>query len=97
MNTVRITNFIFDTGVYFAAHLSNGGARIGMNGVIALDVLANHALYTQIVALTPDLAEEFIDSQIESGRIDLRTICHHLQPSAPASIGTQPPVFRRLP
>lgn len=65
----HITDFIFDNGEYFAAHLDNGGARVGMNGYIALDVPAGHALHADVLALTPDTAEAFIDAQIEAGRI----------------------------
>lgn len=65
----RITEFIFNTGEYFAAHLDNGGARVGMNGYIALDVPASHSLHADVLALTPSTAEAFIDAQVEAGRI----------------------------
>lgn len=69
--TAKISEFIFDNGEYFAAHTADGGARVGMNGVVALQVPAGHALHSEIVALTADAAEAFIDAQIEAGRIDL--------------------------
>lgn len=67
----HITEFIFDNGEFFAAHLDNGGARVGMNGAVALDVPAGHGLHAEVLALTPDTAEAFIDAQIEAGRIPL--------------------------
>lgn len=72
MNRAAIAKFIFDNGEYFAAHTADGGARVGMNGVVALQVPAGHDLHSEIVTLTDDTAEAFIDAQIEAGRIDLR-------------------------
>jgi hypothetical protein len=65
------TQFLFDNGEYFAAHTSDGGARVGMNGVVAFEVPAGHALHADILALTEATAEAFIDAQIEAGRIPL--------------------------
>ena len=67
-----ITDFIFDDGEFFAAHTDDGGARVGMNGITSLQVPADHALRAEILALTLDTVEAFIDAQIEAGRIDLR-------------------------
>lgn len=65
----KITQFIFDDGEYFAAHTENGGARVGLKGFIALQVPAGHALREEIVSLTPQTVEAFIDRQIEAGVI----------------------------
>lgn len=72
MNAAHTTSFVFDNGEYFVAHLDNGGARVGINSVIALDVPANHALYAEILALSESTVEDFIDLQIAAGRIDPR-------------------------
>ncbi|KAA0178793.1 hypothetical protein FX016_22945 [Cupriavidus gilardii] len=72
MKATRIAGFLFDNGEFFAAHLDDGGARVGMNGVVALDVPAGHELHSEILALTPATVESFIDQQIGAGRIDLR-------------------------
>jgi hypothetical protein len=67
-----LTEVFFDDGEYFVGLLHNG-ARVGMNGVVALDVPWNHALYPTMVALqnASDI-ENFIDTQVEAGRIDPR-------------------------
>lgn len=70
--TISNNGFIFDNGEFFVAKTTQGGARVGMNGVVALQVPADHALRDEILALTPDTVEAFIDAQIEAGRIDLR-------------------------
>lgn len=67
--TKKITQFIFDDGEYFAAHLEEGGLRVGMNGLMALDVPAGHDLYAEILGLDEVTTEAFIDRQIEAGRI----------------------------
>jgi hypothetical protein len=72
MNAAHTTTFLFDNGEYFAAHLDNGGARVGMNSIVALDVPADHDLYPAILALNESTVEEFIDDQIMAGRIDPR-------------------------
>lgn len=41
----RIAEFVFDTGEYFVARLQDGGVRVGMNDVVALDVPAGHELH----------------------------------------------------
>lgn len=69
--SARTTSFIFDNGEYFAAHLNNGGIRVGMNGVCALDVPAGHPLYAEAMAVTENTVEAFIDAQVEAGRIDI--------------------------
>lgn len=71
MNASHTTEFLFDNGEYFAAHTSNGGVRVGMNSIVALEVPADHELYAEMIALTEDNAEAFIDAQIEAGRIPL--------------------------
>jgi hypothetical protein len=73
MTNAHTTQFIFDNGEFFVAHLDNGGARVGMNDVLALDVLADHALYAEILSLNESNVEDFIDSQVEAGRI----VFHH--------------------
>lgn len=70
-NLAHTTEFLFDNGEYFAAHTADGGARVGMNGVVALQVPADHALYAEMIALTESNVEAFIDSRIESGHIPL--------------------------
>lgn len=72
MKNAQITALIFDNGEFFAAQLNNGGVRVGMNGVVALNVPAGHELHAQVAGLTLATVEDFIDAQIEAGRIDLR-------------------------
>lgn len=71
--TAHTTKFVFDNGEFFVAHLDNGGARVGMNNVVALDVPADHDLYNEILALNADNVEAFIDTQVEAGLI----VFHH--------------------
>jgi hypothetical protein len=65
-------NFNFDTGTFFAAHTSNGGIRVGMNGLCAIEFPPGHPMFAQADALTPDTVEAFIGAQVEAGRIDIR-------------------------
>jgi hypothetical protein len=64
--------FNFDTGTFFAAHTSNGGIRVGMNGLCAIEFPQGHAMFALADALTPATVEAFIDAQVEAGRIDIR-------------------------
>ena len=62
-NTVTIrtghtTAFIVDGRDYFAAHLDNGGARVGMVSGTAFDFPASHDTYPQLVALDGEEAAE---------------------------------------
>jgi len=69
----QTTEFNFDNGEYFAAHTDNGGFRIGMNGVAAIEVPASHPLYADMANLSSAQAiENFIDACVESGHIDIR-------------------------
>jgi len=68
------TGFIFDNGEYFAAHLDNGGVRVGMNGYIALDLPANHPLYAEAAALTVEQADDFITRRVEDGTIPIDSL-----------------------
>ena len=69
----QTTNFNFDNGEYFAAHTDNGGFRVGMNGVVAVEVPSSHALYAEMANLSNAQAiENFIDACVESGHIDIR-------------------------
>lgn len=63
------TEFKFDNGEFFAAHTNNGGYRIGMNGVCAIEYPAGHADRAAVEAITLDNVEAFIDSQVEVGNI----------------------------
>jgi len=65
-------NFKFNTGEFFAAYTSNGGFRVGMNGVAAIEFPVGHAGFAEAEALTPATVETFIDAQVEAGRIDIR-------------------------
>ena len=66
------TNFKFDNGTYFAAYTNTGGIRVGMIGLVAIEFPAGHDVFDQADALTPETIEEFIDAQVEAGRIDIR-------------------------
>lgn len=68
---MAITGFIFDNGEYFAAHLENGGVRVGMNGLVALDLPAGHRLYDEAATLTAEHADDFITRRVEDGMIPL--------------------------
>lgn len=63
------TEFKFDNGEFFAAHTDNGGYRVGMNDVVAIEFPANHANRAEAEALTLETVEAFIDSQVENGNI----------------------------
>ncbi|MEO7493386.1 MAG: hypothetical protein ABIV04_00440 [Massilia sp.] len=45
---------------------------VGMNGVIAIEFPAKHESFAQADALTAETVEDFIDAQVEAGRIDIR-------------------------
>lgn len=66
------TTIICDTGDYFAAHLDNGGVRIGMVGGVCHDVPAGHSSYDAIAAANDETVESIFDSLIETGQIDIR-------------------------
>ena len=56
------TAFIVDGRDYFAAHLDNGGARVGLVGGVAFDFPASHDTYAWIISLaTEDEAETLFD------------------------------------
>jgi hypothetical protein len=42
-----------------------------MNGVIAIEFPAGHAMRAEAEAVTLDTVEAFIDAQVENGNIDL--------------------------
>lgn len=69
MNASHTTEFHFDNGTFFAAHTSNGGFRVGMNDVCAIEFPAGHAVRAEAEALTLDTVEAFIDSQVDAGNI----------------------------
>nr|WP_297388317.1 hypothetical protein [uncultured Roseateles sp.] len=71
MTQARTTEFLFDGDDYFAAHLDNGGVRFGLKHVHCIDALAGTPLHAEILALTPDTAEEFHDRLIEVGHLTL--------------------------
>lgn len=63
------TEFKFDNGVYFAAHTSNGGFRVGMNGFCAIEFPAGHAGRAEAEAVTLRDVEAYLDAQVEKGNI----------------------------
>jgi hypothetical protein len=68
------TQFLFDDGEYFAAHTDNGGIRVGMNAVVAIEFPAGHELHAEAATLdNAESIEAFIDAQIEAGRIPLNS------------------------
>ena len=67
------TNFKFDNGTFFAAHTTTGGIRVGMNSLCSIEFPPGHAMFAEANALTPETVEAFIDGQVESGHIDIRT------------------------
>lgn len=69
MKASHTLEFKFDNGTYFAAHTSNGGFRIGMNGVCAIEFPNGHADRAEVEALTVETVEAFIDGQVEKGNI----------------------------
>lgn len=69
MNQAHTTEFKFDNGEFFAAHTDNGGFRVGMNGLCAIDFPADHTTRAEAEALTLDTVEAFIDSQVAIGNI----------------------------
>lgn len=71
----RTTSFLFDDGEYFAAHTDNGGVRVGMNAVLAIEFPANHELYAEAITLDNAAAiEAFIDARFEDGRLPLKAL-----------------------
>lgn len=65
----NVTEFIFDNGTYYMGRTESGGAGVGMNSVCHLRVPAGHALLAQILALTPETVEDFVDEQVGQGRM----------------------------
>jgi hypothetical protein len=65
----RITEFKFDNGDYFAAHTHDGGFRVGMNNLVAIEFPAGHPMHAEAQALTLDTVESFIDGQVSIGNI----------------------------
>ncbi len=61
----KTTNFIVDGSDYFAAHLDTGGIRVGMKGLAALDVPADHSFYAEAYAIKDEAdAEVFYDKYV---------------------------------
>jgi hypothetical protein len=54
------TNFIVNGADYFAAHLDNGGVRVGHVGGYCFDFPAGHALHARAVALTTEADAEIM-------------------------------------
>lgn len=71
MYNAKIAEFIFNGYDFFAAHLENGGVRVGLKGYACIDFPASHPLYAKACALTEANAEEFYDAQVEAGLIPL--------------------------
>ena len=65
----RITEFKFDNGEFFAGHTDNGGFRVGINNLCAIQYPAGHAMRAEVEALTLETVEEFIDGQVAQGNI----------------------------
>lgn len=63
------TVFHFDNGTFFAAHTDNGGFRVGMNNLCAIEIPAGHQARAIAEALTEETVEEFIDGQVSIGNI----------------------------
>lgn len=42
MNSAKTTKFIFNGYDFFAAHLDNGGVRVGLKGYACIDFPASH-------------------------------------------------------
>lgn len=62
------TKIIVETEDYFVAHLNNGGVRVGMFEICAVDFMPEHPEYSRAVALTAETVEEFCDEQVAAGR-----------------------------
>lgn len=57
------TAFIIDGRDYFASHLDNGGARVGMVGGQAFDFPVAHPTFAEVVALkSEEEAEALFDA-----------------------------------
>ena len=67
------TTFNFDSGTFFAARTSTGGIRVGMNNLCAIEFPQGHAMFDEANALTPETVETFIDAQVQTGGIDIRS------------------------
>lgn len=63
------TVFHFDNGTFFAAHTDNGGFRVGMNDLCAIEFPVGHPDRVVAEALTEETIEVFIDLQVDLGRI----------------------------
>lgn len=74
MMAAKTTEIVFSGPDFYLAHLNNGGVRVGMKDVGAVDFPTGHAAYAEAVTLTEDTVEAFFDAQIEAGRFDLRAI-----------------------
>lgn len=69
MKASHTTEFNFDDGTFFATHTDNGGFRVGMNDVCAIEFPAGHANRAEAEALTLSTVEAFIDEQAGAGNI----------------------------
>lgn len=69
MSWSHTTEFKFDNGVYFAAHTNNGGYRVGMNGMCAIEFPADHPQRAEAESVTLRNVEDFIDAQVAKGNI----------------------------
>ena len=66
-----------ETDQHFTAEMSDGGVRIGIKGVIALDLppTDQRCATVRAIAQADDFdaqAEAFIDNRVEDGTIDIR-------------------------
>ena len=68
MRQASTTEIIFENEDYFLAHLDNGGVRVGMFEICAVDFPKDHEEYATAVSLTPDTIEAFCDDQVAAGR-----------------------------
>lgn len=53
-----ITSFIVHGNDYFAAHLEDGGVRVGLIDYQAHDFPASHAMYSRVAAVTNEAEAE---------------------------------------
>lgn len=71
MKASHITEFKFDNGTYFAAHTDNGGFRVGMNDISAIEYPAGHPMRHEAESLTLESVEDFVDARIADGTMGL--------------------------
>lgn len=64
----KTTEILFENEDYFLAKLDNGGVRVGMFEICAVDFPQTHPDYEEAISLTEYTIADFCDRQVVKGR-----------------------------